>query len=193
VRCVTRQKKAQFFSCLGEQSNRELENSSGSTLGAARRISPPVVDIPSSSPVPDSRFQFHALCTAFGQSAHAHPPKRVACLNCELPGWRSCYVGPVEIRSTRNVRAVVCHASAGEYGHAASVRIILASLPAVHTATDRSASFAPALVSTLAAVSPVYWISLEPILTQSMFRREAGTDQVCVIEQVISVNQEVEP
>ncbi|KAG1744963.1 uncharacterized protein EDB91DRAFT_169583 [Suillus paluster] len=95
ARCSRHQKEALCFPCLEEQESQpEIEKCPGCkswcctmdmSLCSGHPINVlPILRIPGSESIPPG------LIVAYTQSARAHPPKRGSCMECELPGWRSC-------------------------------------------------------------------------------------------------------
>ncbi|KAG1880762.1 hypothetical protein F4604DRAFT_485590 [Suillus subluteus] len=95
AQCGRHQKEVLCFPCLEEQGyeaelercpgckswccTRDMSSCSGHPIG--------IQLIPNS---PGSKSVLPGLIVAYAQSARDHPPKRGSCMECELPGWRSC-------------------------------------------------------------------------------------------------------
>ncbi|KAG2121608.1 hypothetical protein DEU56DRAFT_94618 [Suillus clintonianus] len=95
ARCVRHQTEVLCLPCLQEQgSKRELEKCPGCNFWCcAKDISSCTghpLSIPPMPRVPDIRFIAPGLVKAYAESARTHLPKRGSCMECDLPGWRSC-------------------------------------------------------------------------------------------------------
>ncbi|KAG1824705.1 uncharacterized protein BJ212DRAFT_1321981 [Suillus subaureus] len=95
AQCGRHQKEVLCFPCLEEQGYKaEIEKCPGCKSWCCTR------DMSSCSGYPigiqlnpsshGSKPLLPDLIVAYAQSARVHPPKRGSCMECELPGWRSC-------------------------------------------------------------------------------------------------------
>ncbi|KAG1824520.1 uncharacterized protein BJ212DRAFT_1320770 [Suillus subaureus] len=94
ARCVKHKMEVLCFPCLqGQGSKRELEKCPGcNSWCCARDLSSCTGHPLNIPPMPcvNNKFIAPGLITAYAESARAHPPKRGSCMECKLPGWRSC-------------------------------------------------------------------------------------------------------
>ncbi|KAG1727775.1 uncharacterized protein EDB91DRAFT_1163201 [Suillus paluster] len=93
AQCVRHQMQVLCFPCLQAQGC-DLEKCPGcNSWCCARDISSCTghpVSIPHMRRVPGDKLMSFGLLDAYSESARAHPPKRGSCMECKLPGWRSC-------------------------------------------------------------------------------------------------------
>ncbi|KAG2105423.1 hypothetical protein BD769DRAFT_156790 [Suillus cothurnatus] len=95
AQCGRHKKEVLCFPCLEEQECKaELEKCPGCGSWCCTRdmssCSGHPIDIRLTPGSPGSKFILSDLIVTYAQSARVHPPKRGSCMECELPGWRSC-------------------------------------------------------------------------------------------------------
>ncbi|KAG0708510.1 hypothetical protein DFH29DRAFT_890555, partial [Suillus ampliporus] len=93
AQCVRHQIEALCFPCLQAQGCEPEKCPGCNSSCCARDISSCTgrpVSVPPMPRVPGDKFMSLGLLAAYTESARAHPPKRGSCMECELPGWRSC-------------------------------------------------------------------------------------------------------